>query len=91
MQKDPSTGDIQRNTKDMLESTTTCLVIQFKMKLGSLMAQIHSALLKLGILPNRLTSDSGVFTFRITDQGEIGKFLDTIQPRLKTSVPVARL
>jgi len=59
------------------------LVIQIRMKLKTLMNQIWTELVKLGILTNRLTHMDGVFTLRITAQKEIEKFLQIIQPRYK--------
>ena len=61
------------------------MVIQVRMKLRTLMKQVHDALKSLGLFPTRLTAKAGVFTFRITDQHEIEKFFRLIRPRLKTS------
>lgn len=61
------------------------MVIQIRMKLPTLMAQICQELQRLGIATNKLNSRGGVYTLRITNQGMIRKFLDTIKPRYKTS------
>ena len=61
------------------------LVIQIRMKLPTLMRQIHEELLKLGIMTNRLGSKDGVYTLRITDQAMIRKFLLIVRPRYKIS------
>ena len=62
------------------------LVIQMRMKLGTLMTQVHAELAKLGILTTRLTCRDGIYTFRITKQQEIRRFIEIIGPRYKTSV-----
>lgn len=59
------------------------LVIQIRMKLRTLMNQIHAEIVKLGILPNKLTEKEGVYTLRITSQDEIKKFLEVIRPKYK--------
>jgi hypothetical protein len=59
------------------------LVIQFRMKLRTLMGQLRVQLLQLGILCNRLTAKDGVYTLRVTDQTMIRKFMEVIQPRYK--------
>lgn len=61
------------------------LVIQFRTKLRTLMLQVHSAVSSFAISTTRLTNVGGVFTFRITDQHEIAKFLQLIRPKLKTA------
>lgn len=67
------------------------LVIQIRMKLKTLMNQIWTELVNLGISPNRLTEKDGVFTLRITAQKEIAKFLQIIQPRCKLHPPPVSL
>ncbi|MDG6901025.1 MAG: hypothetical protein JRM80_03595 [Nitrososphaerota archaeon] len=62
------------------------LMIQIRMKLGTLMAQLRHELSSLGIATNTLGSKDGVFTLRITDQGEIAKFFKIVRPRYKTKV-----
>lgn len=59
------------------------LVIQIRMKLRTLMNQMRTEIVKLGIVPNKLTEKEGVFTLRITAQDQIKKFLETIRPRYK--------
>jgi hypothetical protein len=59
------------------------LVVQIRMKLMTLMSQIHSELTNLGIRCNRLTNSKGVYTLRVTAQEEIVKFLQTIKPKFK--------
>ena len=59
------------------------LVIQIRMKLKTLMNQIHSELTNLGIRCNRLTVTDGVCTLRVTAQEEIVKFLQTVKPKFK--------
>ena len=61
------------------------LSLQIRMKLGTLMRQVHDELVKLGIVVNRLTAKDGVFTLRITTQLMIRKFFEIIQPRYKTT------
>jgi intein/homing endonuclease len=61
------------------------LVIQFRCKLRTLMLQIHQAVKGLGIIPTRLTEKEGVYTFRITNQTQIKKFLRVVRPRYKKS------
>ena len=73
------------NTHRMVYSNL--LVIQIRMKLKTLMSQIRDEIVKLGIIPNRLTEKDGVYTLRITRQNEIRHFLDVIQPRYKLSPP----
>lgn len=58
-------------------------VIQIRMKLRTLMNQMRTEIVKLGIMPNKLTEKEGVFTLRITAQDQIKKFLETIRPRYK--------
>ena len=53
------------------------------MKLKTLMRQIREEIIKLGIIPNRLTEKDGVYTLRITMQGEVRHFLEVIQPKYK--------
>jgi hypothetical protein len=59
------------------------LVIQIRTKLKTLMSQIRSELTKLGIRCNRLTNTDGVYTLRITAQGEITKFIQIVEPKFK--------
>ncbi len=59
------------------------LVIQIRMKLRTLMNQIRTELVNLGIHPNRLIEKDGVYTLRITAQGEIRRFFEVIRPRYK--------
>jgi intein/homing endonuclease len=59
------------------------LVIQIRMKLKTLMMQLSEEIVKLGIVPNRLIENDGVYTLRITSQSEIRRFLEVIQPRYK--------
>ncbi len=59
------------------------LVIQFRMRLRSLMFQVNRTLRKLGINPTRVTEPDGVYTFRITSQKEIARFIHVIRPRYK--------
>lgn len=61
------------------------LVVQVRMKLGTLMSQLHEELTSLGIGVNRLVCKDGVYTFRITNQGEIAKFFAMVKPRYKTT------
>jgi intein/homing endonuclease len=67
------------------------LVVQIRMKLGTLMSQVHAELSKLGISTNRLVCKDGVFTLRITSQRDISRFLAIVRPRYKSSVKPARL
>jgi intein/homing endonuclease len=64
---------------------TNLLTIQIRMKLPTLMNQLQEELEKLDITTNRLTCKEGAFTLRITSRAMIGRFLDTIRPRYKTS------
>lgn len=59
-------------------------VVQIRMKLPTLMKEVHDELGKLGIVTNRLTDHDGVYTLRITDQREIRRFEEIIKPRFKT-------
>lgn len=59
------------------------LVVQIRMKLGTLVHQVRSALSSLGVRCNRIIHKDGVYTLRVTDQGEIRKFLRLLRPRLK--------
>jgi intein/homing endonuclease len=61
------------------------LVIQIRMKLKTLMRQLHQELLGIGIVCNNLIEKDGVYTLRITAQAEIAKFIEVVQPRLKSS------
>ena len=67
------------------------LVIQIRMKLMTLMTQIRSELIKLGISPNRLTDKDGVYTLRITAQKEIVRFTEIVQPKYKFVLAPPRL
>jgi len=67
------------------------LVIQIRTKLKTLMSQLTIELFELGIKTNRLVEKDGVFTLRITDQKEIRKFLELVEPRYKTIDGLARL
>ncbi|MDG7016469.1 MAG: LAGLIDADG family homing endonuclease [Nitrososphaerota archaeon] len=66
------------------------LVMKIRMKLMTLMNQVRTQLLNLGISPNRLTEKDGVFTLRITAQEEITRFLEVAKPRYKSHLPPAR-
>ena len=81
-------GSIYRRYSKMYNSHpkvySNLLVIQIRMKLKTLMTQIWTQLVGLGIATNRLTSTDGVYTLRMTDQNEIKRFLETIQPRYKS-------
>lgn len=66
------------------------LVIQIRMKLMTLMNQVRTELLNLGISPNRLTEKDGVYTLRITAQEEIARFLEIVKPRYKSNLSPAR-
>ncbi len=59
------------------------LTLQIRAKLKTLMSQVAEELSRLQIVRNRLTARDGVYTIRITGQGEIAKLFTTIQPRLK--------
>ena len=61
------------------------LVIQIRTKLPTLMRQLHSELIRLGIATNRLIAKDGVYTIPITKQSMIQRFFDVIRPRYKTS------
>ena len=61
------------------------LVIQLRCKLRTLMLQVHQAVIGLGLRPTRLGVKDGVYTFRLTDQGQISRFLQVVRPRYKTS------
>ena len=61
------------------------LNIQVRTKMPTLMRQVHRALVTLGIRPTRLVGSQGVYTFRITDQTEVARFMDIIRPKLKTA------
>jgi len=61
------------------------LNVQIRMKLRTLMGQIHEQLNRLGIVTNRLTEHFGVFTLRITRQNMVAKFFEVVRPRYKTS------
>jgi intein/homing endonuclease len=67
------------------------LNIQLRMKLATLMRQIHESLIAMGIECNRLTNKEGVYTFRITKQEMVRKFLEIIKPRYKSSPRRANL
>lgn len=62
------------------------LVVQIRMKLATLMNQLHGELTRLGVAVNRLESRNGVYTMRITDQTEISRFFAIVQPKYKTKV-----
>jgi len=61
------------------------LVVQLRCKLRTLMLQIHTAVIGLGLKPTRLETKDGVYTFRFTDQTQIRRFLEVIGPRYKKS------
>jgi len=63
------------------------MVIQIRMKLGTLMNQIRDQLVTLGISCNRLTAKDGVYTLRITSQTEIAKFFRIVRPKYKCNQP----
>jgi intein/homing endonuclease len=63
------------------------MVIQIRMKLGTLMNQIRDQLVTLGISCNRLTDKDGVYTLRVTSQAEIAKFFQVVQPKYKCNQP----
>ncbi|QQG49405.1 MAG: hypothetical protein HY247_03635 [archaeon] len=63
------------------------LSLQIRMKLKTLMNQIHDELIRFGILCNRLTEKHGVYTLRVTSQLEIAKFMEVIGPRYKSTPP----
>jgi len=67
------------------------LNIQIRMKLRTLMRQIHEEINKLGVLTNRLTEKAGVYTLRITRQVMVRRFIDLIEPRYKTAPHQANL
>jgi intein/homing endonuclease len=60
------------------------LIIQFRCKLRTLMSQLHRGVIELGITPTRIGERDGVYTFRITKQDQISKFLKVVRPRYKT-------
>jgi hypothetical protein len=60
-------------------------VVQFRCTLRTLMMQLHNGIKALGIVPTRLSEKGGVYTFRITNQAEIRKFMHIIRPRYKKS------
>ncbi len=80
-------GSIYRRYSKMYNTHTkvysNLLVIQIRMKLKTLMRQVRDEIVKLGIIPNRLTENDGVYTLRITSQIEIRKFLEIIKPKYK--------
>jgi len=59
------------------------LVIQFRTKLRTLTMQVRQAIMGFGVATTKLSEANGVFTFRITNQREIKKFLRIITPRFK--------
>ena len=61
------------------------LVVQFRCKLRTLMMQLREAVIGLGIVPTRMGEKDGVYTFRLTNQVQIQKFLQVVQPRYKKS------
>ncbi|MDG6965148.1 MAG: hypothetical protein JRM89_06450 [Nitrososphaerota archaeon] len=67
------------------------LVIQIRMKLGKLTTQVWQELARLGIQVNRLVVSHSVWTFRITRQSMIRKFIELIQPRYKLLPTSTRL
>ena len=80
-------GSIYRRYSKMYNTHTrvynNLLVVQIRMKLKTLMRQIREEIVKLGVVPNKLTEKDGVYTLRITEQGGIRHFLDVVQPRYK--------
>ena len=60
------------------------LVIQFRTKLRTLMTQLHLMVNSIGVSTTVLGEADGVFTFRITSQLEIERFIEIIRPRYKT-------
>jgi hypothetical protein len=62
-------------------------VVQFRCKLKTLMLELRSFLLHLGLGPNRMREKDGVYTFRITNQARIRLFFRLVEPRYKTSLP----
>lgn len=61
------------------------IVVQFRCKLRTLMIQIHRAVIELGLEPTRLAAKDGVFTFRLTNQIQIRRFMQIVKPRYKTN------
>jgi hypothetical protein len=61
------------------------MVVQFRCKLKTLMAQVRSELVALGLNPNKLSKEDGVYTFRIASQKHIQLFMDVVEPKLKTT------
>jgi intein/homing endonuclease len=59
------------------------LDIQIRMKLKTLMNQIHDELNRSGIATNRLTAKDGVYTLRITRQDMVRNFIELVEPRYK--------
>lgn len=67
------------------------LSLQIRMKLRTLMHQINSELIKLGIVTNRLTEKDGVYTLRITRQSMIQGFFEIVEPKFKSEPHPANL
>lgn len=61
------------------------VVVQFRCKLMTLMLHLHRAIIEKGLKPTRLGRRDGVYTFRLTDQGQIRRFMEVVRPRFKTS------
>jgi hypothetical protein len=59
------------------------MVVQFRCKLKTLMAELHDVLIRLGLRPNRIRESDGAYTFRITDQALIRAFFELVNPRYK--------
>ena len=63
------------------------MVIQFRCKLKTLMTELRTLLSQLGLGPNRIGEKDGVYTFRITSQERIRRFLRLVEPRYKKTLP----
>ena len=63
------------------------LSLQFRMTLRTLMHQVYDELVNRGLSCNKLTERDGVYTFRITSQTEILKFMLLVQPKYKNHLP----
>ena len=60
------------------------LVVQIRMKLATLMREVHGELTKMEIICNRLVEKDGISTLRITSQKEISRFMSIVEPKFKT-------